>query len=146
MPPLTELQLDHVVGDGGEPSFGNLLTVAHAVADVGAPADKAAVLLEIAQRTLGARRGDLELISCGKWIGLVEQGAHRLADALAVIERHTLRPIDSDAQRRRGTAAGECQVIQLVTKEAEGGQDQLPDPIELVRGRSEEHTSELQSP
>src|SRR5205823_12431464 len=107
MLPLPELQLDHVVGDGGEPSFSNLLTIAQAIADIGAPADEAAVLLEVAQRTLGARRGDLELISSGERIGLVEQGAHRLADALAVIERHTVGPLDPDAQLRRWATAGD---------------------------------------
>src|SRR5207248_2056126 len=131
---LPELQFDHVVGDSGEPSFGNLLTLAHAVPNVGAPANEAAVLLEVAQRALRARRGDFELISCRERISLVEQCAQRLADALAVIERHTLGPVDSYAQRRGDPAAGECQVIELVTEEAERGQDQLPDPIELIRG------------
>src|SRR5205823_10345622 len=107
MLPLPELQLDHVVGDGGEPSFSNLLTVAQAVADIGAPADEAAVLLEVAQRTLGARRGDLELISSGERSGLVERGAHRLAAALAVIERHPVGPANPAAQRRKVTESAE---------------------------------------
>src|SRR5712691_84562 len=129
-----QLQLDHVVRNGGQASLGDLFAVTHTVADIGAPADEAPVLLEVAQRTLGARRGNLELVASGERIGLVEQGAQRFADALAVIERHTLGPVDPDAERRRGPTASEYQVIQLVTEEAEGGQDQLPDPIELVRG------------
>src|ERR1700682_2928064 len=87
MLPLAQLQLDHVVRNGGETSFSDLLAVAQAVADIGAPADESAVLVEGAQRTLGARRGDFEPIARGKGIGLVQQCTYRLAPPLAVRER-----------------------------------------------------------
>ena len=69
---FAELQLDHVVGDGGQLSFRDLLAVAQAIADIGALAHEAAVLVEVAQRAFGARRGDFQLIAGGKWISLVE--------------------------------------------------------------------------
>src|SRR2546427_7043308 len=98
---LAQLQLDHVVGNGGQPSFGDLLAVSHAVADVGAPADEAAVLIEGAQRTLGAWRRGFELITWGKWIGLVEQRAQPPTHPFAVIEPHPRRPARAGSEPRR---------------------------------------------
>src|ERR1700694_4882045 len=94
---LPQLQLDHVVRHPGEPAFGDLLAVAQAVPDIRAPADEASVLVEVAKRTLGARRGHFEVIAGGERIGLVEQGAERLAHALAIGGGDPLPPIDSDA-------------------------------------------------
>src|ERR1700730_8231822 len=94
---LTEVQLDHVVSHRAEPSFGNLLTVAQAVTDIRAPADEAPVLVEVAQRTLGAGRRHFELVAGGKRIGLVEQRADRLAHPLAIGERHAFGPVNADS-------------------------------------------------
>src|ERR1700694_6007282 len=104
---FAKLQLDHVVGNGGQPSFGDLLAVADAVPDISAPAHEAAVLVEVAQRTFGARRGGFELIAGGEGISLVEECTQRFADPLAVVEGHTLVPVDANPQRGVPARPGE---------------------------------------
>src|SRR3977135_1789784 len=95
---LTGFPRAHVGGNGGQPSFGDQLAIPHAVADIGAPAHKAAILVEVTQWTFGPRRGDFELIGGGKWIRLVEEGTQRFADALAVVEGHAFGPVDPNPQ------------------------------------------------
>src|SRR3982075_4315367 len=136
---LTELQLDHVVGNGGQPSFGDQLAIPHAVADIGVPGHYAAILVEVTQWTFGPRRGDFELIAGGKWTRLVEEGAKRFADALAVVEGHAFGPVDPNPQCRVTAGAGQGEVIKLIAEEVQRRHDQFSDPVELIRGWRRHH-------
>src|SRR6202011_3177272 len=131
---IAQLQLDHLLRHRGEPALGDLLALTQAIADIRPPTDEAPVLVEVAQWSLGTGRRDLEVIAGGQWIRLVEQGAQRLADALAIIERDALGPVDLHPQRGVPGDSRQGEVVQLVTKEAERGLKQLADASQLSRG------------
>src|SRR6266550_1840832 len=131
---LAQLQLDHLLGNRTQPALSHLLVVPDAMADIGATADEASVLVEIAQWSLGTGRRNLEVVAGGQRVRLVEQGAQRLANALAIVEGDALRPVDLHPQRRVSTRSRQGEVVQLVTKEVQCGLKQLADASQLTRG------------
>src|SRR6266852_4080111 len=83
---------------GDEWAFDHGLGFTRAIADVDALAVEALVFLMAAERSLGARRRDLEVVSPVNQVGVVEQRARNTADALAVLDGDGLDVVDRDAE------------------------------------------------
>src|SRR2546423_4017383 len=131
---LARLELDQLLRDRNQPAFGHLLVVTDAIADIGTTTDEAPVFVDGAEWSLSPGRRNLEVIPGGQRVRLVEQGAQRLADALAIVEGDALRPVDLHPQRRAPTRSRQGEVVQLVTKEVQCGLKQLADASQLTRG------------
>src|SRR5581483_293633 len=120
---------DAGVVDAHQVTLQHGLGVVVPVADVHPAAGEPLVLGPVAQRPLGPRRRDFEIVAAaGYHVGLVEEGTDDATHPLAVVQRDPARSIDRDPQRA-ATGAGLLDRVDVVAHVLERRLDQLPDGL-----------------
>ena len=133
----------HLARLGGETDVarrGSEQPAAEALASVDRPGEldprfepaEPIVIFGANQRTIDARRADLEHVGAGDRVGDIEKGRDRAADLGAVLDRHRLvvAPLGHDL-KRRPAAAGDDHPHEAIAHRLERRLDRLRDTVRV---------------